>query len=150
MKLTGLDVFDSSIQRTNAWLKELMQELNWSDHRKTYVAFRCVLHALRDHMAVNDAVRFGQVLPMLIRGFYFDQWNPADKPLPLRARSDFISVLSSYMLRDDEGARTNAEIVARAVFRLLSRKAMDGEIEDVQYLLPPALLDLWPPTLRAA
>jgi uncharacterized protein (DUF2267 family) len=150
MKLTGLDVFDSSIQRTNAWIKELMQELNWSDHRKTYLAFRAVLHALRDHMAVQDAVRFGQALPMLIRGFYFDSWDPRDKSLPVRTRADFLSVLSSYMLREDDSAKTSAEIVARAVFRLLNRKVVDGEIEDVQYLLPPAVLDLWPPTLRAA
>jgi uncharacterized protein (DUF2267 family) len=150
MKLTGLDVFDSSIQRTNAWLKELMQELNWSDHRKTYLSFRSVLHALRDHMAVNDAVRFGQALPMLIRGVYFDSWDPRDKPLSVRTRTDFLSVLSSYMLRDDDSAKANAEIVARAVFRLLNRKVVEGEIEDVQYLLPNAVLDLWPPTLRAA
>lgn len=149
MKLTGLDVFDSSIQRTNAWLKELMQELNWSDHRKTYVTFRCVLHAVRDHMPVNDAVRFGQAFPMLIRGFYFDHWDPTDKPLSVRTRTDFLSVLSTYMSRDGD-TKPNAEIVARAVFRLLNRKIIDGEIEDVQYLLPNAVLDLWPPTLRAA
>jgi uncharacterized protein (DUF2267 family) len=54
------------------------------------------------------------------------------------------------MSRDDDRAKTNAETVARAVFRLLNRKVVDGEIEDVQFLLPHAVLDLWPPTLRAA
>src|SRR5438105_14562110 len=97
MKLTGLDAFDSTIQRTNTWLKELMQELNWSDNRKTYLAFRCVLHALRDHLSVEDAIYVGEQLPMLIRGFYFDHWDPAGKPLPLRSRNDFISVLAAYL-----------------------------------------------------
>jgi len=149
MKLTGLDVFDSTIQRTNMWLKDLMQELNWSDHRRTYLAFRCVLHAVRDHLSVNDAISFGDRLPMLIRGFYFENWDPEDKPLPLRSRDDFLSNLSSLMIRD--GDRTsNAELVARGVFRLLERKVTEGEIEDVQHLMPGAVLDLWPPTLRAA
>ena len=149
MKLTGLDVFDSTIQRTAIWLKELMQELNWSDHRKTYLAFRCVLHAVRDHLPMNDAIRFGEQLPMLIRGFYFDQWNPAAKHNPLRTRAEFLSALSTYMTRDGDST-SNSEVVARAVFRLLDRKITDGEIEDVHNLLPGAVLDLWPPTLRAA
>ena len=148
MKFTGLDVFDSTIQRTNAWLKELMQELNWSDHRKTYLAFRCVLHAVRDHMPVNDAIRFGEQLPLLIRGFYFDSWEPAGKPLPLRTRNDFLSVLSTRLAGD--GSTSNAENIARAVFRLLDRKVTSGEMEDVQHMIPGAVLDLWPRRLRAA
>src|SRR5947207_11680413 len=135
MKFTGLDVFDSTIQRTNTWLKDLMQELNWSDHRKTYLAFRCVLHAVRDHLPIEDAVYVGEQLPMLIRGFYFEHWDPSGKPLPLRTQSDFFAVLSSYMTRDLEST-SDAAAVTRAVFRLLDRKATDGEIEDLQHVMP--------------
>ena len=149
MKFTGLDVFDSTIQRTNNWLKELMFELNSTDHRKTYLVFRSVLHALRDHLSAGDAIYFGEQLPMLIRGLYFENWDPQGKPLPLRSRNDFFSAVAQNMARDGENA-SNAENSARAVFRLLDRKATDGEIEDIQPVIPPILLDLWPPTLRAA
>ena len=149
MKLTGLDVFDSTIQRTNNWLKELMLELNLSDHRKTYLAFRSVLHTLRDYLPESDAIYLGEQLPMLIRGLYFEHWEPEGKPLPLKSRNDFFAALSQNMARDADHT-LNAETVARAVFRLLDRKATDGEIQDVQHIIPPALLDLWPPTLRAA
>src|SRR5215471_13970659 len=97
MKFTGFEVLDFTIQRTNAWLKELMQELNWTDRRETYVAFRCVLHAWRDHLSIKDAVYLGEQLPMLIRGFYFEHWDPSDKPLPLRSRDEFFSCLSRYL-----------------------------------------------------
>jgi hypothetical protein len=30
VKLTGLDLFDAAIQRTDLWLRDLMCELNWS------------------------------------------------------------------------------------------------------------------------
>jgi uncharacterized protein (DUF2267 family) len=149
MKLTGLDVFDSTIQRTNTWLKELMQEMNVSDYRKTYLAFRSVLHAVRDNLSSNDALVFGDQLPMLIRGFYFDHWNPAAKRVPLRTRNDFLSAVSAFLVRDGD-TTSNAEAVARAVFRLLDRKVTEGEIADVQHLMPVAILDLWPATLRAA
>jgi uncharacterized protein (DUF2267 family) len=149
MKLTGLEVFDSSIQRTNSWLKDLMQELNWSDRRKTYLAFRCALHALRDHMPVNEAVFLGEQLPMMLRGAYFEHWNPEGKPQKLNSQSDFFDTLSIYLARDGEST-SGAESVMRAVFRFLERKAADGEIEDVRRIVPKVLDDLWPSKLRAA
>ena len=149
MKFTGFEVFDDTIQRTNSWLKDLMQELNWSDRRKTYVVFRCVLHALRDHLSVKDAVYVGEQLPMLIRGAYFEHWDPSGKPLPLRTREEFFSGLAGALARDGQSI-ASAETVTRAVFRLLDRKATDGEIADLQAMLPPAVTDLWPPALRAA
>lgn len=149
MKLTGLEVFDSTIQRTNSWLKELMQELNWTDHRRTYLAFRCVLHALRDHLSVREAVFLGEQLPMLLRGVYFEHWNPEGKPQPMNSREDFLSTLAIYLARDGDNT-SSVEAVMRAVLRLLERKSSEGEIEDVQHLLPEVLDDLWPQDLRAA
>lgn len=149
MKLTGLEIFDSTIQRTNNWLKELMQELNWVDYRRTYLAFRCVLHALRDHLPVKEAVFLGEQLPMLIRGAYFERWNPEGKPQPANSREDFLSTLAIYLARDGENT-SGAEAVMRAVFRLLERKASEGEIAEVQHLFPKVLDDLWPQDLRAA
>jgi uncharacterized protein (DUF2267 family) len=149
MKFTGIDVFDSTIQRTNSWLRELMVELNSSDHRKTYLALRGVLHTLRDHLDEDDAIYLGEQLPMLIRGVYFEGWNPHGKPLPLRNRNDFFAVLSAYLVRDGD-SKSNAEAIALAVFRLLDRKMTEGEIEDIEAIIPPVLSDLWPPSLRAA
>ena len=149
MKFTGLDVFDSTIQRTNIWLKELMQELNSSDHRNTYMAFRSVLHALRDHLPVKDAIYVGEQLPMLIRGLYFEHWQATGKPAPLRNRNEFVAEVSNHILRDG-GDPSSVESAIRAVFRLLDRKAMEGEIESLEPVIPSALLELWPRTLRAA
>jgi len=104
MKFTGFEVFDDTIQRTNSWLKDLMQELNWSDRRKTYVVFRCVLHGLRDHLSVKDAAFVGDQLPMLIRGAYFEHWDPSGKPLPLRTREEFFSCVAGSLARDGENA----------------------------------------------
>src|SRR5689334_19346167 len=128
MKFTGFEVLDATIQRSNAWFNELMQELNWTDRRQTYVAFRCVLHALRDHLSPKDAVYVGEQLPMLIRGFYFEHWDVSRKPPVLRSRKDFSSYVAANLSRD--GQQTfDAESVTRAVFRLLDRKATDGEID---------------------
>jgi hypothetical protein len=41
MSATGLEVFDSTLQKTNIWLKELMEEMGL-DRRKAYQALRGV------------------------------------------------------------------------------------------------------------
>jgi uncharacterized protein (DUF2267 family) len=49
-----------------------------------------------------------------------------------------------------KGENASAEMITRAVFRLLERKMTDGEMGDIHHLLPPTVYDLWPPRLRAA
>jgi uncharacterized protein (DUF2267 family) len=78
---------------------------------------------------------------MMIRGLYFEHWNPDGKPLPVRSQNDFLFVLSSYMARDGENTAC-AESVTRAVFRRLHKKATAGEIGDLQHVMPAGLVDL--------
>ena len=40
---TGLDVFDTTIQKTNLWLKDLMWELGWEDRHRAYEGLRVTL-----------------------------------------------------------------------------------------------------------
>jgi uncharacterized protein (DUF2267 family) len=148
MKLTGLDVFDAAVEHTNDWLRELMRELNWTDYRKSYVALRFVLQGLRDHLPIEDAIKFGNQLPTLIRGFYFEDWNLRGKPLPWNSHDDLLVGIVTYFGQSDDQA--SAETIVRAVFRLLERKATEGEIENLNHFLPPDLRELWPSTLRAA
>ena len=149
MKLTGLDVFDSTIERTGLWLKDLMQELNWTDRRKAYLALRLVLQGLRDHLPVEQVALFGNQLPMLVRGFYFENWDPVGKPLSWKSRDDLLQGVSGFFAKNGDGSQ-EAEIIVRGVFRLLEKKAAEGEIQDLHDILPPDLQELWPPTLRAA
>ncbi len=142
MKLTGLDVFDNTIERTTEWLQDLMQELNWTDRRKSFVALRFVLQGLRDHLTADRASRFGNQLPMLIRGAYYEEWVPAEKPVAWESLDGLAASIATYLRRDDEWSG-EAENIVRAVFRLLEKKATEGELQD-------HLLDFLPATRRAA
>ena len=130
MKWTGLDVLDQSIDKTNAWLKEFMREVNWTDRQGSYLALSGVLQALRDHLTVEGAVQFGDQLPQLMRGVYFENWKPSANPSPWNPQYP--------------------EPVVKAVFRMLRRKADAGELNSVERILPQDLQPLWPTTLRAA
>jgi len=130
-------------------LKDLMLELNWTDRRKAYVALRLVLQGLRDHLPVEQVARFGNQLPMLVRGFYFENWDPVGKPLSCKSRDDLLQGVSRDFARNGDGSH-EAELIVRGVFRFLDKKAAEGEIQDLHDILPADLRELWPPTLRAA
>lgn len=53
MSATGLDVFDTTLHKTNIWLNDLMQALGWPDRDKAYSALKATLHALRDRLTVE-------------------------------------------------------------------------------------------------
>jgi hypothetical protein len=63
MSATGLSVFDTTLQKTNHWLKELMRLLDWHDRQKAYLALRSTLHALRDRLTVEETAQLAAQLP---------------------------------------------------------------------------------------
>ncbi|NNG05114.1 MAG: DUF2267 domain-containing protein [Inquilinus sp.] len=141
MSVTGLRVFDETLQLTHSWLKDLMQRLDWDNRQDAYAALRAVLHALRDRMSVDEAAQLGAQLPMLIRGFYYEGWHPAHKPLKERHKAQFFDHVGREMRRD---GNFDPEPVVEAVFELLADRVSVGEIDDIKGLLPAELKALWP------
>jgi uncharacterized protein (DUF2267 family) len=141
MSMTGLDVFDRTIHKTNNWLNELMEVLSWHDRHKAYLALRVTLHALRDRLTLEEVAQLGAQLPMLIRGFYYEGWDPTGKPLKERHKEGFLAGIEEQFSGDNQ---VDAEQVARAVFSVLSDRVTEGEIEDVKHVLPAELRELWP------
>jgi uncharacterized protein (DUF2267 family) len=141
MSITGLDVFDTTLHKTHQWLNELMLLMDWRDRQRAYLATRATLHALRDRLTVEEAAQLAAQFPMLIRGFYYEGWDPAGKPLKERHVEQFLARIEQAM-RGDE--LVDAERIARAVFTVLVTKVTEGEIEDVKHVLPAEIRRLWP------
>jgi uncharacterized protein (DUF2267 family) len=141
MNGTGLEVFDTTVQKTRAWLHDVMDELDWEDQpQKAYLALRTVLHALRDRLTVEEAVQLGAQLPMLIRGFYYEGWKLTGKPVKERHKEEFLDHVKKAF-KDD--MTVDPERVTRAVFKVLAKRTSKGEIEDVKHLLPKSIQSLW-------
>jgi uncharacterized protein (DUF2267 family) len=141
MTITGLDVFDRTIHKTNSWLNELMEILGWHDKHKAYLALRVTLHALRDRLIIEEVAQLAAQLPMLVRGFYYEGWDPTGKPIKERRKESFLARIEGYF-SDDESV--DPEQVARAVFAVLEHRVTEGEIEDLKHILPAELRELWP------
>ena len=141
MSISTVKAFDSTIHKTNTWLKELMSELGWEDYARSYHALRAVLHTLRDRLTVEEATDLAAQLPMLIRGFYYEGWNPSRKPVSGRKKDEFLAHVLGEFGNDPH---VDIEEVTRAVFRVISNHVSSGEIDDIKRCLPQDLTSLWP------
>ena len=142
MAKTGIESFNTTVQKTNIWLREIMDEEGWNDRHKAYIALRAVLHALRDRLVVDEAVHLGSQLPMLLRGMYFEGWDPSKTPLKIKTREEFLAYIEMRLEHVQPGM--DAEKALSVVLNLLSRKISAGEIEDVKHSLPADIRKLWP------
>ena len=89
MSASGLDVFDRTLETTHVWLNEICNDLG-PDKQVAWKVLSTVLHKLRDRLTINLAAHLGAQLPLLIRGVYYDQFEPGHMPSELRSRDDFV------------------------------------------------------------
>ncbi|MGC2408832.1 MAG: DUF2267 domain-containing protein [Methyloceanibacter sp.] len=144
---TGLDVFDTTVQETNLWLKELMERLGTYDRHRAYSTLRAVLHVLRDRIGPANAIHLGAQLPMLVRGLYYEGWHMGGTPTKERHEAEFIAHVSRELPRADEA---EIEDGIRAVFGLLAKKLDFGEVVKVAGVLPKELRERWPVLIQEA
>jgi hypothetical protein len=94
MATTGLDTFDRSVQKSNEWLKDLMERLGTDDRRYAYRVLRAHFHLLRDRLTVDEAAQLAAQLPHLLRGVFYEGWDPSRTPETYRHREEFLSRLA--------------------------------------------------------
>lgn len=144
MSMTGLEVFDDTLQKTNTWLKDI-QDVIGPDRRRAYQALRAVLHCLRDRLTVDEAAHLSSQLPMLVRGIYYEGYRPAGKPETIRSREEFLENVARYF----ENVRPiDPADAARAVFQTIARHCDPGEVAQVIQSLPADIRALWPQHAR--
>lgn len=135
----------SGLRRTvhvsSEWLKRISEEMRPGDKQLAYHALRGVLFALRDRLPVEEAMDLAAQLPTLLRGVYFEGYKPSNKPERYRDRDEFLDRVSKEL---DAAGGFDPEGATRAVLALLNEKVEQGEIEDVQHMLPSSIRSLWP------
>lgn len=136
-----VSVFDSTLKTTNEWLHELNQTLGRDDSQQAYRILRAVLMALRDRLTVEEATDLGAQLPMLVRGVYYEGWNPSKNPTRERNVEAFLNHVAENLVDQVDG---DPEQAARAVFQLLAGHITEGQVEHVKANLPADVQTLWP------
>jgi uncharacterized protein (DUF2267 family) len=140
MAATGLDVFDKTPQTTHVWLDGVMEVVG-PDRQIAWHTLGAVLRTLRDRLPIGLAAHVGSQLPMLIRGLYYDQWEPEKEPQKTRDIEEFLEHVGEKL----ENIRpVHVEDATRAVFHVISRHIDHGQTEKVREALPEEIRRLWP------
>ena len=135
------DVFQSTCQKSQQWLRELQELGDLRDESQAYSVLRAVLHALRDRLTVDEAAQLAAELPMLVRGIYYEGWKPAATPVRERGVEEFFARVDRQMRY---GVDVSPQHAVGATFALLDRKISEGEIDDVRRMLPEPVRNIWP------
>lgn len=133
-------LFDASLVKTNLWLSEIAGLLGWEDGHRALGALRATLHALRDRLDVDHAARLGAQLPLIVRGVYYEGWDPSGKPLRVRHVDDFLELVA----RELAPGQDDLDRIVRAVLRVLCKHVTPGESERIRQVLPRSFRELWP------
>lgn len=146
MTTHGLHAFDSTLQDANAWLRAVMERLDTDDEHLGMSALRNTLHALRDRIGSGNAAHFGAQLPTVLRGVYYENFQPAREQSRERHQAAFLAHIAA---ESRTTAAFDPERAARAVFDVMWERMDPGEIAKLVRAMPEELRDLWPDGARA-
>jgi len=133
MSKTEPSIIEHSVEKTHIWLSEVAAELGREDRQYAYSALRAVLHALRDRLTVDIAAKLAAQLPTLIRGIYYEDWDPSRTPVAIHDVRTFLDRVAS---EGHMAGETEASIAVTAVTRVLRRHLSVGEIDHLLAVLP--------------
>lgn len=136
---TGVTALDHSVQETNVWLKAIDEQLALQSRHHAYNALRAVLHALRDRLPPEVAVKLGAQLPIMVRGVYYEGWHMAATPSKERHIDEFAAHIARELAPQFP---INPLTAARGVYEVLWEKLDPGEFEKLMSHLPAPLKNL--------
>jgi len=133
-----------AVQQTQEWLKELRDNADLDDEAEALSVLRAVLHQLRDRLTPEEAIELGAQLPIILRGIYYEGWQPSRTPERIRTKEKFLDeVLLKLLPRP-----VAPEQAVKDVFAVMAHHCDPGEISQVIGQLPADLKTLWPEGAR--
>jgi uncharacterized protein (DUF2267 family) len=139
MSVNTVDAIERSVHKTNEWLSDLDRELDSDDRAMAWRVLKAYLQVLRDRLLVNEAAQLAAQFTHLIRGAYYEGYNPDRTPETIRDPDVYLARLAERgQLSDVEEARR----VAVAGTNVLRRHVTEGELDDVLSQLPREIREL--------
>jgi len=139
MDTTHLESLDRSVEKAHIWINDLAEGLGTENVHEAYRVLRAFLHALRDHLSVDEAAQLAAQLPIFVRGVFYDGWDPSRTPSRSRDVDSFLSRIAGEAGLAGE---TEASFAAAAASRVLWRHISEGESLSVLRVLPQTLREL--------
>ncbi len=127
-----IGVIERTVVKTDEWLDRLGEELGVEDRQHAYLVLRAVLHALRDRIGPEVSVHLAAQLPLLVRGIFYEGWDPGSTPAKLTL-DEFISRVEREA---SLSSMAEAASATRAMLQVLWDEFAPGTMDHVVAVLP--------------
>lgn len=124
---------EQSLYHTYQWIDEVCAGLGTHDEERGYQALRASLHAIRDRLLPSEAAQMAAQLPTVLRGVYYEGWDPDDRPFEMRSGEAFVALIARDL---PPGNAIDPQDALRASVEVLRRRISSGEVADVLNMLP--------------
>lgn len=140
MKMTGSETLDHAPRVVAEWLDFLQDGLGWPERGRAFMLLRETLHVLRDYLTVTEAAALAGHFPVLIRGLFYEGWQPDHCPVANRSREDFLARVGAPF---KVTPLYDPELAVSAVFALLRQHVSAAALKRAGDSLRAPLGDLW-------
>jgi len=113
-------------------------ELNWLNNDNLYHILRAVLHALRDNLSIDEAAQFSAQLPLLLRGSFYECWNPQKEGPKGFTKKEFMEAVRNN-LKPIEQLNFDLEIGVASALAVIMGHVSSGEMDDIVQSSKPSL-----------
>jgi uncharacterized protein (DUF2267 family) len=131
-------VFARTMQKSHEWVLAMQKDIGYLNADEVYHILRAVLQTLRDQLSVNEAAQFAAQLPLLLRGAFYECWDPNVSALRGCTKEEFLIAVQHKM-----GFRSppNFNIAAgvTSALRVIQSHVSSGEMKDIISQMRPSL-----------
>jgi uncharacterized protein (DUF2267 family) len=128
-----VDSIERTVQKTNEWVADLARELGTDDRAEAWRVLRAYLQLLRDRLTVDESAHLAAQLPHLLRGVFYEGFDPGHQPERIRDADVFLARLAEGAMLAGTAEAARAAVAAS---RVLRRHIAEGEFDDVLSQLP--------------
>jgi len=126
--------YSHALHRANVWIADVDHSLDLDDRRIAHRYLRAWLHTLRDRLTIEAVVKFGQQLPEILRGEYYDGWEPSRAPVKFDAAGYVRRFAAEAFVPDDD-----VPAIAAAITDVIAGHMSAGQVDTVMAELPADL-----------
>jgi uncharacterized protein (DUF2267 family) len=138
---TGVHALEQSLRDAQGWISSVALRLNSRNPNLALTSLKATLHAVRDQLDRTGAIELGGRLPALVRGLYYDGWDPDDARGPAKTSKSFLSRIAHESVRNP---RIKPERAAKAALEVIFERLPAAAMAPVIERLPESLAKLWP------
>jgi uncharacterized protein (DUF2267 family) len=133
MTVGSVDSVERTVHKANEWINELAREMEVANRETAWRVLRAYLQLLRDRLTLDEGAQVAAQLPQLLRGAFYEGFDPGHQPAGVRDRDPFLALLAE---RAELGSQDEAATAAAVATRVLRNHITEDEFDDIVSEMP--------------